>query len=144
MAEFTHIDLKRARESRNWPQWKLAAALGVSVDTVQRWESDNGRPRPDDVGNIERELRYPGLWHRWMLSHYDSYRERYASVPDLGHPAAGIIRMIKEIEDLIPYFKELQNDSINGNFDNKLMCANFKKEAMEAIASIIQILDEMD
>ena len=38
MAEFTHNDLRSAREARKIQRWRLANELGVSEDTVRRWE----------------------------------------------------------------------------------------------------------
>lgn len=143
MAEFTHNDLRSAREARKIQRWRLANELGVSEDTVRRWEIGETQPTPDDVGNIERILDAPGLWHRWMLSNFESYRERYTDIPVAGHLAASVIRMKYEVEDLIPYFKRLEKDAIDGHMDNDDLRREFPKEAHEAIAAIQQLLDIM-
>jgi len=143
MAEFTNMDLKAARESRKVKKWQLANELGVSEDTIYRWESGSQRPDPDDVGNIERFLGIPGLWHKWMLSHYDSYRERYTDVPDVNHLTAEIVRMKHEIMDVMPLFDEIERDTLNGEFNKPELWEKFKKESLEAMAAIQQTLERI-
>lgn len=38
------------------PRWQLGQMIGVSEDTIRRWEMDEIRPEPDDVGAIEQAL----------------------------------------------------------------------------------------
>ena len=95
MAEFTEKDLRKARESKGLPRWKLGEKIGVSESTIERWESGETVPTPEDIDNIGEALGEPTLWHKWMLSHYDSYRgpagERDAKPLHHGRcgPAAG-------------------------------------------------------
>lgn len=143
MAEFTHIELRAARESRKIPRWKLAEEVGTSEDTIERWETGKQLPGPDDIGNIERILKEPGLWHKWMLSHYDSYRERYTDVPDVGHMTAEVVRMRHEILDLMPLFDGIERDTLNGEFNEPELWRMFKKESLEAMAAIQQTVDRI-
>lgn len=39
MAEFTEKDLRKARESKGLPRWKLGEKISVSESTIERWES---------------------------------------------------------------------------------------------------------
>lgn len=143
MAEFTHKDLKIARESRNVAKWQLANELGVSEDTIYRWEKGEQRPDPDIVGNIEKILSYPGLWHRWMLSHYDSYRERYTDVPEVEHLTALVVRMKHEMMDVLSLSDDLERDSLNGKIDKPELWQMLKREASEAVAAIQQTLERI-
>ncbi len=141
MAEFTHIDLRSARETRKMPRWKLATEVGVSEDTLERWETGKQRPDPDDVGNIERVLNMPGLWHKWMLSTYDSYRERNTDMPYVNHPAALLLRMKHEVADMWKLAESVERDSVDGRFDDQEQLAHFQKEAREAAAALQQIAE---
>ncbi|MFC1950697.1 multiprotein-bridging factor 1 family protein [Chloroflexota bacterium] len=38
--------LKHCRERKEWTQEHLARSIGVSLNTVQRWESGRTRPSP--------------------------------------------------------------------------------------------------
>ena len=50
MAECTGLDLRKARDAQKMPRWQLGQMIGVSEDTIRRWEMDEIRPEPDDVG----------------------------------------------------------------------------------------------
>ena len=45
MAEFTHKELKLARETQSIPRWKMGMEIGVSESTIERWESGETLPR---------------------------------------------------------------------------------------------------
>jgi len=67
MAECTNIDQKITREAQKMPRWKLAAALNVSESTIERWESGETQPHPDEVDRIAIALGDPttgGLCYR--------------------------------------------------------------------------------
>jgi len=53
-AEFGHR-IRRARERKRWTQGELAAALGVGVRSVGRWERGEAVPR-SAIGAIEQVL----------------------------------------------------------------------------------------
>lgn len=143
MAEFTHTDLRSVRESRKMKRWELANEVGVSEDTIRRWESGETRPEPDDVGNIERALKMPGIWHRWMMSHYDSYRERHGDISDVEHITAQIVRMRHEMQDVMSLFDKVERDSLDGKLDNPGLRKQFKKEVIEAVAAMQQTVDRL-
>lgn len=143
MAEFTAKDLRNARESRKIKRWELAGELGVSEDTIRRWETSSQRPDPDDVGNIERVLKAPGLWHKWMLSNYDSYRERYTGIPDLERMTEVVVRMRHELSDVMPLFEEIERDSLNGKIDKPELWKIFRRESLEAMAAMQQAVDRI-
>lgn len=145
MAELAHIILKKARESHvpKMQQWRLAQLVGVSEDTVKRWERGDADPDPDDVDRIEEALEEAGLWNRWMIAQYDSYRERYADMPQVEHIAADMIRMKKELQHVLQLIDPLEDDAIDGTWDDVALCKKAHKELPEAIAAMRQVLDKM-
>ena len=143
MAEFTNIDLRIARDSRKWPRWKLAGEIGVSEDTLERWENGEQLPHPDDVGRIERVLEIPGIWHKWMMSHYDSYRDRHGEALGVDNLTAVIVQMRHEINDVMPLFTEIERDAIDGKIDAPEKWTKFKKETREAVASMMLAIDRI-
>lgn len=143
MSEFTHIDLRSARESHKMKRWELANELGVSEETIKRWEYGTQRPEPDDVGNIERILQTPGLWHKWMMSNYDSYRERHGDMPGIENLTAVVVQMRHEISDVIPLFDDIERDTLDGKINEPDKWKKFKKETLEAIAAMQQVLERI-
>ena len=50
------VKLKRYRASKGCSQEQLARALGVSLNTVQRWESGKTRPSPLAIEKLRLSL----------------------------------------------------------------------------------------
>jgi transcriptional regulator with XRE-family HTH domain len=48
--------LKQFRVLKGWSQEKLARDIGVSLNTVQRWESDKTVPSPLAMEKLQRLL----------------------------------------------------------------------------------------
>lgn len=48
--------IREARKAKGINQGELAEKLGVSLDTVSRWETEKRQPRSDDLANLSREL----------------------------------------------------------------------------------------
>ena len=88
MAECTIADLQNARKAAKMPRWQAAQRMGVSEETVRRWETGETRPEPDDVWAMKREYKAEGLWHRWMRSTYDSYRDNWPEIVNREMPLA--------------------------------------------------------
>lgn len=143
MAEFTNIDLRVTRESRKMPRWKLAGEIGVSEDTIERWETGKQRPEPDDVWNIEKVLDATGIWHKWMLSHYDSYRKKYSDVPDVEGLTGNVVLMKYEMRDVLPFIDSAERDTLDGNFDDFATWHKLKKEIPEAMAAMQKVLERI-
>lgn len=143
MAEFTHIDLRNARESRKIPRWKLAVELGYSEDVIRDWEIGEREPHPDCVGHIERILEIPGLWHQWMMSHYDSYRERFCEIQRAVHLTAVFAQTEYEIQDVLPLLSAVIRDTLDGKFDDLETCDKLRSELSEAQAAILQALERL-
>lgn len=143
MAEFTYKDLENVRKSRKMTRWQLANEIGVSEDTLGRWETGKSEPGIDDVWNIERVLGIPGLWHKWMRSHYDSYREKFGEVENIDNITAMVSQSRYEVSDIVPLLEIMERDSLDGKFDKPEQWNKFKKEAPEAIAALQQLLDRI-
>lgn len=128
-------------------RWKLATLCNVSESTIERWEkgveNKGTNPEPDDVANIEKALGIPGLWHRWMLSNYDSYRERYIYMPIKDNLTEIVVQMKHEMSEITPLIDGMEWDVLDGHFDNVVLWKSFKKEGSEAIAAIQQVLDRI-
>ncbi len=51
--------LQQAREAKGWSREKLAAELGCSHRSVERYENDQRQPTPDTVDAVARLLEVP-------------------------------------------------------------------------------------
>lgn len=143
MPEFTNKDLKTAREARKMPRWQLGELVGVSESTIERWETGETQPQPDDIDNIGSALGDDTLWHRWMLSHYDSYRKRYIK----GNGSCGLLGSIMaikyEMQDVLALQEQVERDSIDGRIDDPELRARYAKELKEASAAIASGLQRL-
>ncbi len=144
MAEFTYSELRRAREARKIPRWQLASQIGVSEDTIERWETGKAVPHPDDVSSIEHALDAEAemLWHRWMLSNCESYRERYKEARACGLLSA-VVSVRHEIGDVLAMQDKIERDAIDGTLDDPETRATYRRELEEAQASITQALAQI-
>lgn len=136
MAEFTNIELRHEREKLNLKRWEVGAAIGTSEYTVGRWESGETRPEPDDIDKLERLYKSPGMWHRWMMSHYDSYRERYEEAPEIDNLSAVIASAKFEIKDILEITDDIERDAIDGKIDDDKLKQAYLKEISEGIAAL--------
>lgn len=48
--------IRQCRVSKSWTQEQLARNVGVSLNTVQRWESGKTRPSPLAMEKLQRVL----------------------------------------------------------------------------------------
>lgn len=143
MPECTHIDLENARTRLKMPRWKLAGMLGVSESTLARWENGEIRPDPDDVDRLATAVGDLTLWHRWMLSTYDSYRRRYVESIDQSL-SVSIARSKYEMEDVMNIQKPVERDALDGVIDDPRLKASYIKEVREAISALTDTLQRLD
>lgn len=134
MAECTYLDLRKAREARKMSRALLAEAIHVSDDTLERWETGKTTPDPEDVDRIGEALEDPSLWHRWMLSHYDSYRRRYFATQNLALPVA-IANLGLKIEELLGMQHAALSDAIDGAIDNPALHGDYKERVQALVAA---------
>ena len=140
MAEFTHLDLRKAREMRKLTRWQLANLIGVSEDTLERWETGKQQPSPDDVGCVEDALdaRAELLWSRWMYSNVESYRERNPE-PHVSELLAAVVSVRYELADVQALHDQLARDAIDGKIDDPALRAQANKEIDEARAALAHL-----
>lgn len=48
--------IRQCRTQKGWTQEQLARSIGVSLNTVQRWESGKTRPSPLAMEKLQRLL----------------------------------------------------------------------------------------
>jgi transcriptional regulator with XRE-family HTH domain len=140
MVEFTFLDLRKAREARKLTRWQLANMIGVSEDTLERWETGKQTPTPDDVGHIEDALdaRCELLWSRWMYSNCESYRERNPA-PVISELLAAVVSVRYELADVQALHDQLARDAIDGKIDDPALRAQANKEIDEARAALARL-----
>ena len=142
MSECTNIDLENARLRQKIPRWKMAGILGVSESTIARWENGEMQPEPDDVDRFAYAVMDQTLWHRWMLSHYDSYRRRYIGADNYSLPIMAM-KLRHEMDDVRSLQDALERDSIDGFVDDKQLLeqsVNELKQLIQAGADLLQRL----
>ncbi|MEA5145641.1 MAG: helix-turn-helix transcriptional regulator [Candidatus Limiplasma sp.] len=142
MSEFTNLDLRKAREAQKMPRWKLAAAVNVSESTLERWESGETMPHPDEVDRIADALGEPLIWHRWMLSTYDSYRRRYISSDDYSLPVMAM-KLRHEMDDVRALQDALERDAIDGHVDDEPLLDRAITELQQMIQAGSELLQRL-
>lgn len=142
MAEYTNLELRKAREALKLPRWKVAGEIGVSEDTLERWERGEVEPTPDDVDRLESLYKVPGLWHSWMRSHYDSYRARYPETLDLS-TALSVVNVRHQMADLLNIQDAAERDAMTGRIDNDQLRSNYTREAKELLAALNEVLSKI-
>lgn len=143
MAECTIADLINARKAAKMPRWQAAQHMGVSEETVRRWETGETRPEPDDVWAMERTYKANGLWHRWMRSAYDSYRENWPEMVDRELPMA-VVNVRHQMADVMALQNDVERDAMDGRMDSAALRAHYIKEAKEAQAALAEALRRME
>lgn len=144
MAECTYHDLRKARDARKLPRWEVANAVGVSEDTIERWETGKVQPDPEDVDRFAEAVGASGLWHRWMLSHYDSYRKRYRDAVNYALPVA-FANLRHQMNDVLNIYDPVERDALDGRIDDPELRACIEKEVQDiqsAATAFLQALVE--
>ena len=142
MPECTNSELKSAREALKLPRWKLAAAVNVSESTLERWETGESQPHPDEVDKLADALNDPALWHRWMLSNYDSYRRRYIASTNLQLPVS-VMRVGQQLKDVLKLQDQLERDAIDGSIDDLHLKERYTREVKAAMAALGDSLHQL-
>nr|DAF74120.1 MAG TPA: antitoxin [Caudoviricetes sp.] len=140
MAECTGIDLRKARESAGMPLWQAAQALAVAESTLKRWEHDECVPQSVDVNRMEHLYKLPGLWHRWMRSNDDAYREHYPEELELHALPSALMKVRYQMEDMQRWQGLVERDAIDGIVDDprSLRAYLMELESLQAALSAAQ------
>lgn len=139
-ADVTHKELRAARKAAELHQFQVAALLHVSEDTVSRWERGEQIPTPDQVDELEKVYKAPGLWYGWMRWRYKSFRDRY---PDNNENAALALSMVNtgcKIGDVARLQDAVIRDALDGKIDNPRGFADYIKQAKDAHAALGEMI----
>lgn len=142
MAECTNVELEIARKTAKLPRWQVAQSIGVSEETVRRWETGETRPEPDDVYSLERLYRASGLWHRWMRSTYDSYRQTWPEMENRDLPLA-VMNVRHQMADVMALQDTIERDALDGRIDNITAQQSYERELKQMQAAIAEALTKM-
>ena len=143
-AEITNRELKAAREAAGLYQYQVAHLLGVSEDTVSRWERGDVKPTPEDVSAMERLYKAPGLWYGWMRYNHPSFRERYPEKPENAALALSMVNAKYELEDLAAKQEAVIRDALDGRIDNAAAFAEYIRDAKNTHAALGQMLAQAE
>lgn len=135
-ADVTNRELKAAREAAGLYQYQVAHLMGVSEDTVSRWERGDVKPTPEDVSALETLYKAPGLWYGWMRYNHPSFRERYPEDPGNAALALSMLHTKYELADLQEKQETAIRDALDGNIDDAKAFEAYIKEAKEAHAAL--------
>ena len=135
MDECMGKDLAAARKAAEMYQFQVGHLMHVSEDVIGNWERDENQPSPDQVDELERLYKAPGLWHRWMRTHYKSYRDRYPENPAGLNAALAVVNAGYQAADVKPLTDALVRDLMDGKCDDQDLKARYLKEARESVAA---------
>lgn len=139
-AEITHKELQAAREAAGLHQYQVAALLSVSEDTVSRWERGLYEPTPDQVDELEKVYKAPGLWYGWMRWKYKSFRDRFPEHPKVTNLVTTMVEVACQMEDIKKRQETVIRDALDGKIDNEKDFAEYIREAKEAHAALSELL----
>lgn len=142
MAGNGHVLLREARDSVNLTRDQLAFHVGVSRETIHRWESGKNQPTPDDVDRIGEVVKDRTLWHRWMLESEPSYAKRYTGAECLMLPIS-VMRVRHALADVLEYQEAMERDAMDGKLDDKQLTAAYGDCLRAAIAKLSDAAQHM-
>ena len=140
---FGHADLAQARKDAGLYQWQVAEAMHYSEKQIQRWELGQQEPGVDAVWQLAKLYGQPKIWHLWMMSKYQGYREYNTVLEDNGFTGA-VMRLRHELEDVQRLQGRLEMDAWDGKMDCEKRKAEVQKEVKELMAACRQVLVGME
>lgn len=118
--------------------------MHVSEDVISDWETGKSRPDPDQVAEMEKLYKAPGLWHGWMRYQYKSYRDRYPESPEDSALALSMVNAGYQMADAMQRQEAVIRDAMDGKIDNKRAFDEYIKEAKEAHAALGMMIAKAD
>ena len=131
-ADITHKELQAARKAAGLYQYQVAALLHVSEDTLSRWETGEVIPSPDQVDEMEKIYKAPGLWYGWMRWRYKSFRDRYPDSESSEALTIAIVNAGYQMGDVMRQQDAVVRDALDGRIDNLRGFEEYIKQAREA------------
>lgn len=114
--------------------------LHVSEDVISDWETGKTQPSPDQVDELEKLYKSPGLWHGWMRYHHKSYRDRYPESPENAALALSMMNAKYQVADVLERQERAIRDALDGSIDDKQGFADYLQQAKEAHAALGEML----
>lgn len=144
MQEFRGFELKSAREAAKFKVWQAAQLLHVSETTLRSWENDEYEPSPDTIDRLEDLYKCPGMWHKWMMSHCDSYRRRFNPVTDTT-TTGSIVRNRYAFADFTGLQEAMERDALdNGQIDNQMNREKYIELIKKTLAYLMDTLARLE
>ena len=139
-ADMTHKELAAARKAAGLLQHQVGRHMAVSADVISDWETGKSRPDPDQVDELEKLYKAPGLWHGWMRYHYQSYRDRYPESPGSEALALLMVNAKYQAADVAAREEQVIRDALDGRIDDKKAFAEYIRQARKAYAALGEML----
>lgn len=144
MPEFRGYELRTAREQAGLRLWQVALEIHTSESCIRRWEGDEAEPSPEVIDQLEELYKCPMLWHRWMLSHSDSYRRHYSPISDTT-TMGSVLRNRYAIEDILRLQEAIERDvSDDGKIDNMMNRDKYIELIKKAVACLSDTLARIE
>ena len=115
----------------------------MSESEIGRWERGESLPAPDDVDRYALACRDTTLWHRWMRSHYDSYRRMFGKAVTVSGLSASLAQLRYEMNDVADLFAIAERDGIDGKIDDPLLLQNLIVQLQEMQAAATDTLQKL-
>lgn len=141
MAEYTKASLQRLRESANLTRKVAAPLLGVSEDTLRRYEDVNGTQQPTsgDLARMEALYGAPGLWYGYHHTNDDAFRDHLPELPEYNTQGA-LIAFFVEAQESIQLEKDALKDVADGKIDSPDIRRRLIEEVEDVMAAGILLL----
>ena len=135
-AEITKSDLRKAREAANLPRWRAAQELAVSEDTLKRWEdpTEKAMPTSTDVSRMEKAYGAPGLWHSWMYSNDEGFRDHIPPA-DVMTLQSSVLQYYSEQSEMLPHLAQLIREAVDGKVDDRAYLRQLIQQLSELLGA---------
>ena len=97
-------------------------------------------PTSDQVDQMEKLYKAPGLWYGWMRYHDKPFRDRFPEEPETCDLAMAMVQAGYEVNDLIAKQDAAIRDAIDGRIDHPMAYEAYIREAKEAHAALGKML----
>ena len=122
----------------------MANLLHVSDDTVSRWERGEAIPTPDQVDQMERLYKTPGLWYGHMRYQYKSFRDRYPEEESGAALAMSMVQAMYKMADVARQQEDAIRDALDGRIDNPQGFAAYTETAKRLHAALSTMLAQAE
>lgn len=145
MAECTKLYLRKARDDANMPRWRAAQELGVSEDTIKRWEDPDEKTTPTsaDVNRMERVYKAEGLWYAWMHSNDEGFRDHFPALTQSNQLAIAVVNVRHQMIDVMALHDRFERDAMDGIIDDQQCKERYLRELDDVMAAIAALKNKL-